>query len=101
MAKENPLNAGLKKKQGRKKTDTDKSASAARREGTVLVAGHFSPDVQRGLRIIAAEESTTVQALLAEGINLVFARRSRPEIANSTNAAPPNPIPPIEQEVTA
>jgi len=33
------------------------------------------------LKIIAAEERTTVQALLAEGINTVFAKRRRPEIA--------------------
>ena len=33
------------------------------------------------LRIIAAEEGTTVQALLAEGINTVFAKRGKPEIA--------------------
>jgi hypothetical protein len=46
-----------------------------------LVGGHFASEVQRALRIIAAEESTTVQALLAEGINTVFAKRSKPEIA--------------------
>jgi hypothetical protein len=31
--------------------------------------------------VIAAEERTTVQALLAEGINTVFAKRRKPEIA--------------------
>jgi hypothetical protein len=31
--------------------------------------------------MIAAEERTTVQALLTEGINTVFARRHKPEIA--------------------
>jgi hypothetical protein len=47
----------------------------------VLVGGHFAPEVQTALKIIAAEERTTVQALLAEGINTVFAKRHKPEIA--------------------
>jgi hypothetical protein len=47
----------------------------------VLIAGHFAPEVQTALKIIAAEERTTVQALLAEGINTVFASRRKPEIA--------------------
>jgi hypothetical protein len=48
----------------------------------VLVGGHFAPEVQTALKIIAAEERTTVQALLAEGINAVFAKRRKPEIAD-------------------
>jgi hypothetical protein len=48
----------------------------------VLVGGHFPPEVSRALKITAAEESTTVQALLAEAINGVFAKRGKPEIAN-------------------
>jgi hypothetical protein len=57
------------------------TSSAGSRSGRVLVGGHFSSEVQRALRIIAAEEGTTVQALLAEGINKVFAKRGKPEIA--------------------
>jgi hypothetical protein len=34
--------------------------------------------------VIAAEERTTVQALLAEGINTIFAKRRKPEIAEFT-----------------
>lgn len=52
------------------------------REGRVLIGGHFAPEVQTALRIIAAEERTTIQALLAEGINTVFATRRKPEIAD-------------------
>jgi hypothetical protein len=52
------------------------------RSGRVLVGGHFAPEVQRALRILAAEEGTTIQALLAEGINTVFAKRGKPEIAD-------------------
>jgi hypothetical protein len=58
-----------------------RAGSAGSRSGRVLVGGHFASEVQRALRIIAAEEGTTVQALLAEGINTVFAKRSKPEIA--------------------
>lgn len=52
------------------------------RNGRVLVGAHFAPEVQRALRMIAAEEGTTIQALLAEGINTVFAKRQKPEIAD-------------------
>lgn len=51
------------------------------RSGRVLIGGHFSPEVQTALKIIAAEERTTMQALLAEAINTVFAKRHKPEIA--------------------
>lgn len=89
MPKPNPLAQGL--------NQTRRSAAAAvavtsdlvaaragstgSRSGRVLVGGHFASEVQRALRIIAAEEGTTVQALLAEGINTVFAKRGKPEIA--------------------
>jgi hypothetical protein len=58
-----------------------RAGSTGSRSGRVLVGGHFASEVQRALRIIAAEEGTTVQALLAEGINTVFAKRGKPEIA--------------------
>jgi hypothetical protein len=58
-----------------------RAGSAGSRSGRVLVGGHFAYEVQRALRILAAEEGTTVQALLAEGINTVFAKRGKPEIA--------------------
>jgi hypothetical protein len=54
------------------------------REGRVLIGGHFAPEVQINLKVIAAQERTTVQALLAEGINAVFAKRRKPEIAAIT-----------------
>ena len=56
------------------------------RQQTVLVAGHFSPQVQIALKVIAAEERTTVQALLAEGINTILAKRGKPEIADFSAA---------------
>src|SRR5271167_1345507 len=89
MPKPNPLAQGLN--QARRSAAAAVAApsdlaavrtgSTGSRSGRVLVGGHFASQVQRALRIIAAEEGTTVQALLAEGINTVFAKRGKPEIA--------------------
>jgi hypothetical protein len=85
MPKPNPLTQGLNHQPASiavLPTRTTKPAAAVRsREGRVLVGGHFAPEVQTALKIIAAQERTTVQALLAEGINTVFAKRGKPEIA--------------------
>lgn len=53
----------------------------ASRQGRVMVGGFFAPEVQTALKVIAAEERTTLQKLLTEGINTVLAKRGRPEIA--------------------
>ena len=88
MPKPNPLTQGLNQQAVTttvavlpERNPKPLSASARAREGRVLVGGHFAPEVQTALKIIAAEERTTVQALLAEGINTVFAKRRKPEIA--------------------
>jgi len=57
------------------------------RAGRVLIGGHFAPQVQTELKVLAAQERTTVQQLVAEGINAVFARRHRPQIAELTPPA--------------
>ena len=95
MAKPNPLSQGLK--QARKleplaaaPSDETQPAAARKavtrvapsREGRVLVGGHFAPEVQTALKILAAKERSSVQSLLAEGINAVFARRHEPQIAS-------------------
>lgn len=54
---------------------------APSRTNRVLIGGHFAADVQIALKVLAARERTTVQALLEEGINAVFARRQHPQIA--------------------
>lgn len=84
MAKKNPLSAGLEAKRKSRKADAENGSDVL--SGRALVAGHFTVAVQRCLRMIAAEEGTTVQALLAEGLNTVFAKRGKPEIASSTTA---------------
>ncbi|MFC4734936.1 ribbon-helix-helix domain-containing protein [Salipiger abyssi] len=50
------------------------------RVGTKLIAGHFDPKIARQLRIIAAEEDTTVQALLEEALDLLFVKKGRAHI---------------------
>jgi hypothetical protein len=46
------------------------------RQNTRLVGGHFKPELARQLRILAAEEDTTIQALLEEAIDLLLAKKA-------------------------
>jgi len=103
MAKPNPLTQGLKQHQARQAepipapaTAPAAKAAAAQsaakrvppsRVGRVLIGGHFAEQVQTELKVLAAVERTSVQALLAEGINAVFARRHKPQIATLTPQA--------------
>lgn len=45
------------------------------------VTGYFPPEVKRQLRLLSAEQDTTIQALLAEALNDLFAKHGKPEIA--------------------
>ena len=45
------------------------------------VTGYFPPEVKKQLRMLAAEKDTTIQDLLAEAINGLFAAHGKPEIA--------------------
>lgn len=45
---------------------------AAARQGKKAVSAYFSPEVSRGLNVLAAENSTTLQALLGEAIDLLM-----------------------------
>jgi hypothetical protein len=47
------------------------------RRNTRLIGGHFPPETARQLRMLAAEEDTTIQALLEEAINLLLAKKAR------------------------
>lgn len=91
MAKQNPLALGLEKlskpassaSTTRQDASSDKPAAARTpaRRGQVLIGGFFSPEVHKQLRLIAAERETTQQALLADALNILFARDGKPEIA--------------------
>jgi hypothetical protein len=50
------------------------------------VTGYFPPAVKKLLRMIAAEEETTIQELLAEALNDLFAKRGKPEITPREDA---------------
>lgn len=67
------------------KTPTEKVKRTAARENTVLVGGHFPPHVSRQLKLIAAEEDTTNQALIAEALDLLFTRKGKGKIADLTS----------------
>ena len=60
---------------------TPASYTAPSRRGKRTIAGHFHPEVWKQLHAIALEEDSSLQALLREGINYVFAARGKPEIA--------------------
>lgn len=51
------------------------------RKGKSNVTGYFPPEVKKQLRLLAAEHDTTIQNLLAEALNDLFAKNGKPEIA--------------------
>ena len=52
------------------------------REGRRLIAGHFDPKVAKQLKLLAAEEETTIQALLEEAIDLLFVKKGQGTMRN-------------------
>ena len=86
MPKANALTQALNQPVVVELATKDQRTVARCREGRVLIGGHFAPEVQIQLKVTAAEERTTVQALLAEGMNMVFAKRGKPEIAEFEGA---------------
>jgi predicted transcriptional regulator len=51
------------------------------RRGKKAVSGHFDPAVQKQLNQMALDEDSSVQALLREALNDLFAKRGKPTIA--------------------
>ena len=45
------------------------------------IAGFFSPECAKQLRMLAAEQDTTVQELIRDGLNLMFQKHGKPPIA--------------------
>ena len=56
----------------------------ASRIGTKAITGHFPPQVRYQLRLIAAEQNRTMEDMLAEALNRLFAAYNKPEIAPVT-----------------
>jgi hypothetical protein len=51
------------------------------RAGTKAITGHYPPAVRYQLKLLAAEQGRTMEDMLAEGLNLLFAAYNKPEIA--------------------
>lgn len=47
------------------------------RKGRVQITGWFADTTRKRLKLLAVEEDTSVEALLGEGIELLFAQRKR------------------------
>ena len=63
-------------------TEAGGSKIASRtRIGTKQIAAHFPEDVAWQLRALAVDRKTTVQNLMAEALNDLFAKHGKPEIA--------------------
>ncbi|WP_352787447.1 ribbon-helix-helix domain-containing protein [Mesorhizobium sp. M0228] len=54
------------------------------RTGQRQVSGHFSPEVTKALKRLAVDREITVQALLGEAINDLFAKHGLDRIADET-----------------
>ena len=55
-------------------TSTEAKAKPSRqdRAGKKMVGGHFSAELSRSVNILAAEQATTVQALVGEALDLLM-----------------------------
>src|SRR5271156_744170 len=68
MPRPNPLTQGLEQQpqpvraSAARRQPTHLKAVPPSRTGRVLIGGHFAPEVQTALKVIAAEERTTMQA---------------------------------------
>jgi len=56
-------------------------ALPASRAGTSPITVHFPMEVRDQLKIMAVEQRTTMQQLIAEAFNDLFAKHGKPEIA--------------------
>ena len=61
--------------------DAARRPTAASRQGRRHVGAYVPPDVARQLRVIAAQEDTSTQALIVEAINLLFRHRGALTVA--------------------
>ena len=71
----------LKAAAGHPKPAEDANGAAPSRVGRVQIAGFFSKEASKQLRLLALETDGTVQSLLAEALNDLFAKHHKPPIA--------------------
>lgn len=58
-----------------------KAAKGNSRSGKSFIGGYFAPEVAKQMKILAAENDTTIQDLTAEALNHLFAAHGKAEIA--------------------
>jgi len=58
-------------------TTAPPTARPQARQGKKAVSAYFSPEVSRGLNMLAAEQGTTLQALLGEAIDLLMRQHGK------------------------
>ena len=66
------------------KAATKKAAGQANMVATKPITVHYPGDVRDQLKILAVEQGLTMQTLVAEGFNMLFAKYGKPEIAPAT-----------------
>jgi hypothetical protein len=57
------------------------------RTGAKHIGGYFDPVVSKQLKTIALEEDSSVQALIAEALDMLFQSRGKPMIAEKIKSA--------------
>lgn len=95
MAKPNPLAQGLERLSKPAPAPVPAVAEPALaqprserpdyRKNQVMIGGFFSQSVHKQLKLLAAEREETQQALMAEALNMLFAKYGKPEIAAPSN----------------
>ena len=61
-----------------------KAPEQANRGATKPITVHYPGNVRDQLKILAVEQGLTMQTLVAEGFNMLFAKYGKPEIAPAT-----------------
>ena len=63
------------------------AAAQPGRAGTKPITVHYPQEVRDQLKILAVEQGTTLQALVGESFNMLFAKYGKPEIAPTEQKA--------------
>ncbi len=53
------------------------AAVAKARDGKTMIAGYFSPQMAKAVKLLAVERDTTVQALIGEGLDAVLHKHGK------------------------
>ncbi len=83
MCDDSPTRSAPDKPQGNSSSATSPGTRQASRVNKASVTGYFAPVVRGQLRKLAADNDTTIQALLGEALNDLFAKHGLPEIVEA------------------